>query len=58
MEFLQIRIAESVKKDLDSLKEDSDSYTTVIRKLISENAKLKADNEKLFKIVENLSSKI
>lgn len=57
MEFLQIRIAESVKKDLDSLKEDSDSYTTVIRKLISENAKLKADNEKLFNIAENLSSK-
>ena len=58
MEFLQIRIAESVKKDLDSLKEDSDSYTTVIRKLISENAKLKADNERLFNIAENLSSKI
>ena len=58
MELKQIRITEDVKAELDSFKIDNDSYSTIIRRLISENAKLKADNERLFNIAENLSSKI
>lgn len=57
MDLKQIRITEDVKTELDSLKLDNDSYSTIIRRLISENAKLKADNERLFNISENLSSK-
>ena len=54
----QIKITESVKAELDSLKNEEDTYNNVIERLISENAKLKADNERLFNIAENLSSKI
>ena len=57
MDLKQIRITESVKAELDSLKLDNDSYSTIIRRIISENTKLKADNERLFNISENLSSK-
>ena len=57
MDLKQIRITEDVKTELDSLKLDNDSYSTIIRRLISENTKLKADNERLFNISENLSSK-
>lgn len=57
MDLKQIRITEDVKTELDSLKLDNDSYSTIIRRLISENGKLKADNERLFNISENLSSK-
>ena len=57
MDLKQIRITEDVKTELDALKLDNDSYSTIIRRLISENAKLKADNERLFNISENLSSK-
>ena len=57
MDLKQIRITEDVKTELDYLKLDNDSYSTIIRRLISENAKLKADNERLFNISENLSSK-
>lgn len=58
MELKQIRITEEVKAELDSIKVDNDSYSTTIRKLISENAKLKADNERLFNLTEVLDSKI
>ena len=58
MDLKQIRITAEVKAELDSIRVDNDSYSTTIRKLISENAKLKADNERLFNIAENLSSKI
>lgn len=57
MDLKQIRITEDVKTELDYLKLDNDSYSTIIRRLISENTKLKADNERLFNISENLSSK-
>ena len=57
MDLKQIRITEDVKSELDYLKLDNDSYSTIIRRLISENTKLKADNERLFNISENLSSK-
>jgi len=53
----QIKVTESVKTKLDSLKKDEETYNNVIERLISENAKLKADNERLFNIAENLSSK-
>ena len=58
MELRQIRITEDVKAELDSLKIDNDSYSTIIRRLISENAELKSDKEQLFKICSNLSEKI
>lgn len=54
----QIKVTESVKSKLDSLKAEEETYNNVIERLISENAKLKADNERLFNIAENLSSKI
>lgn len=54
----QIKITESVKAELDSLKAEEDTYNNVIVNLLKENAKLKADNERLFNIAENLSSKI
>lgn len=57
MVMKQIKITESVKAELDSLKEDGVSYSNIIAYLIKENAKLKADNERLFNIAENLSSK-
>ena len=53
----QIKITESVKAELDSLKAEEDTYNNVIVNLLKENAKLKADNERLFNIAENLSSK-
>ena len=53
----QIKVTESVKTKLDSLKKDEETYNNVIERLIAENAKLKADNERLFNIAENLSSK-
>lgn len=53
----QIKISESTKAELDSLKTEEETYNTVISNLLKENAKLKADNERLFNIAENLSSK-
>lgn len=58
MELKNIKVNEAVKTKLDSLKLETESYSLVIDRLISENAKLKADNERLFNIAENLSSKI
>ena len=55
MELKQIRITEDVKAKLDELKIDNDSYSTIIRRLIKENAELKSDKDRLFNIVENLS---
>lgn len=57
MELKNIKVNEAVKTKLDSLKLETESYSLVIDRLISENAKLKADNERLFNIAENLSSK-
>ena len=57
MELKNIKVNEAVKTKLDSLKLETESYSLVIERLISENAKLKADNERLFNIAENLSSK-
>ena len=54
----QIKVTESVKAELDSLKAKEETYNNVIANLIKENAKLKSDNERLFNIAENLSSKI
>ena len=58
MELKNIKVNEAVKTKLDSLKLETESYSLVIDRLISENAKLKADNERLFNIAENLSFKI
>ena len=58
MELRQIRITEDVKSELDSLKIDNDSYSTIIRRLISENAELKADKEKFSEIALELSKKV
>lgn len=57
MELKNIKVNEAVKTKLDSLKLETESYSLVIDRLISENAKLKSDNERLFNIAENLSSK-
>ena len=54
----QIKVTESVKAELDSLKNDEETYNNVIERLISENAKLKSDNERLFNLTEVLASKI
>lgn len=58
MVLVNVKVTEEVKSELASLKEGTESYNTVISNLIKENAKLKADNERLFSIAENLSSKI
>ena len=50
MVLKQIKITESVKNELDSLKHEKETYNLVIQRLIKENAELKADKEKLFKI--------
>ena len=51
MELRQIRITEDVKAELDSLKIDNDSYSTIIRRLISENAELKSERNSFLKSV-------
>lgn len=58
MVMKQIKITESVKAELDSLKEEGSTYNSVIAELIKENAELKADKEKLFNLTEVLASKI
>ena len=54
----QIKISESTKAELDSLKAEEETYNTVISNLLKENAKLKSDNERLFNLTEVLTSKI
>ena len=58
MVLVNVKVTEEVKSELASLKEGTESYNTVISNLIKENAKLKADNERLFNLTEVLASKI
>ena len=58
MALVNVKVTEEVKAELSSLKEGSESYNTVISNLLKENAKLKADNERLFNLAEVLASKI
>ena len=55
--LVNVKVSEEVKSELDSLKIESKSYNLIIKRLIDENIKLKADNERLFNIAENLSKK-
>lgn len=57
MVLVNVKVSEEVKSELDSLRIESESYNLIIKRVIEENAKLKADNERLFNIAENLSKK-
>lgn len=57
VDYSTIRIKNSLRLELDSLKVESESYSVVITRLVEENKKLKesvedlkADKDKLFKI--------
>lgn len=57
VDYSTIRIKNSLRLELDSLKVESESYSVVIARLIEENKRLKesmedlkADKDKLFKI--------
>jgi len=58
MVLVNVKVTEEVKSELASLKEGTESYNTVISNLIKENAKLKADNERLFNLTEVLAKKV
>ena len=55
--LVNVKVSEEVKSELDSLKIKSESYNLIIKRVIEENRQLKADNERLFNIAENLSKK-
>lgn len=55
--LVNVKVSEEVKSELDSLKIESESYNLIIKRVIEENRQLKADNERLFNIAENLSKK-
>lgn len=47
-----MRIEETVKEDLDALKfYETETYSTVIKRLVEENKQLKEDKAKLYKII-------
>jgi predicted CopG family antitoxin len=49
---LQVKIEETVKEDLDSLKfYEKETYSDVIKRLIEENKELKKDKAKLYQLV-------
>lgn len=57
VDYSTIRIKNSLRLELDSLKVESESYSVVIAKIVEENKRLKesiedlkADKDKLFKI--------
>ena len=54
--LVNVKVSEEVKSELDSLKIESESYNLIIKRLIDENIKLKADNERLFNIAEKQGS--
>ena len=57
MVLVNVKVSEEVKSELDSLRIESESYNLIIKRVIEENRQLKADNERLFNIAENLSKK-
>lgn len=63
VDYSTIRIKNDLRKELDSLKVEAESYSVVIAKLIEENKKLKEDVEylkedkrKLYKLLSKDSS--
>ena len=52
-ETTTIKITQATKTKLDTLKFEKEAYNTVIQRLIKENEELRADQERLFTIVEN-----
>ena len=65
VDYSTIRIKNDLRKELDSLKIEAESYSVVIAKLIEENSKLKEDVEylkedkqKLYKLVLKTSDSV
>lgn len=55
VDYSTIRIKNDIRKELDSLKIESESYSVVIAKLLEDNKKLQEDKELLANVITNLS---
>ena len=53
----QIKVSEKVKLELDYLKQENETYSQVIQRLILSNQELQQDKDKLYVILNNLSRK-
>ena len=54
MEMKQIKITDKVKKELDAIAEDKETYNLTIQRLIKENRELKKDKKDLIDIAKGV----
>lgn len=54
MEMKQIKITDKVKKELDAIAEDKETYNLTIQRLIKENKELKKDKKDLIDIAKGV----
>lgn len=55
VDYSTIRIKNDIRKKLDSLKIETESYSVVIAKLLEDNKKLQEDKELLANVITNIS---
>jgi len=56
VDYSTIRIKNTIRKELDSLKVESESYSVVINNLLAENKRLHKDNNLLSDVLANIST--
>ena len=56
VDYSTIRLKNTIRKELDSLKVESESYSVVINNLLAENKRLHKDNNLLSDVLANIST--